>query len=241
MLPSRSPSKGIPEMNEDTLQAQLDEMTARLRQCKAERDGARAWVRRLQREERTLTCVYCGKAYPPGTPTSGAEVLTEHIKVCPKHPMRAAEVDNAALRAELQAEREAHQHTAHAYEELERESDAAEWNEAREMLRYPPKCGDCDEMKARLIDAQHDEALAIVTLTSTMGERADLRAKLNAAEGATKKAAWILRNDLCAVRVRNALEVLEGALVARPDEAGGSENPADDPAVSLQDVGAGKG
>ncbi len=41
-----------------------------------------------------------------------------------------------------------------------------------------------DEMKARLIDAQHDEALAIVTLTSTVGERADLRAKLNAAERA---------------------------------------------------------
>ncbi len=97
-----------------------------------------------------------------------------------------------------------------------------------------------DEMKARLIDAQHDEALAIVTLTSTVGERADLRAKLNAAEEATKKAVWILRNDLYAVRVRNALEVLEGALAAQPDEAEGSENPADDPAVSPEDVGAGK-
>ncbi len=102
------------------------------------------------------------------------------------------------LEREFEVEREAHQHTAHAYEELERESDAIE------------------------------------------AERDALRAKLNAAEEATKKAVWILRNDLYAVRVRNALEVLEGALVARPDEAGGSENPADDPAVSLQDVGAGK-
>ncbi len=103
---------------------------------------------------------------------------------------------------------------------FKREQAEAERDEAREMLRYPPKCGDCAEMKARLIDAQHDEALAIVTLTSTVGERADLRAKLNAAEGALKKSAWILRNDLYAVRVRNALEVLEGAL-GKPDEAGG--------------------
>lgn len=38
-----------------------------------------------------LTCVYCGHAYPEGTPASGAEiaVLTEHIKVCDRHPMRA--------------------------------------------------------------------------------------------------------------------------------------------------------
>lgn len=40
--------------------------------------------------QNTLTCVYCGHAYPPGTPTHGSQVLTEHIKVCPKHPLRAA-------------------------------------------------------------------------------------------------------------------------------------------------------
>jgi len=38
-----------------------------------------------------VTCVYCGMEYPDGTPTSKAEILTEHIKVCPKHPMRQAE------------------------------------------------------------------------------------------------------------------------------------------------------
>lgn len=38
-----------------------------------------------------LTCVYCGHEYPADTPASGAPILTAHIKVCTKHPMRAAE------------------------------------------------------------------------------------------------------------------------------------------------------
>jgi hypothetical protein len=40
-------------------------------------------------EGNTLTCVFCGTAYPPGTPPSQHQALYEHIKVCPKHPMRA--------------------------------------------------------------------------------------------------------------------------------------------------------
>ena len=41
--------------------------------------------------DHVITCVYCGQAYPENTPTHGADVkvLTEHIKVCPKHPMKA--------------------------------------------------------------------------------------------------------------------------------------------------------
>ena len=37
-----------------------------------------------------ITCVYCGRAYPENTPTHGADVkvLTDHIKVCTKHPMK---------------------------------------------------------------------------------------------------------------------------------------------------------
>lgn len=50
-----------------------------------------------------LTCVYCGKQYPAGTPTHGADVqlLTDHIKACPKHPMRKAEEDVKKLRSAL--------------------------------------------------------------------------------------------------------------------------------------------
>lgn len=49
----------------------------------------------------TLTCVYCGTAYPEGTPPHGSSVLTDHIKVCTKHPLRAAEAKIAKLRAAL--------------------------------------------------------------------------------------------------------------------------------------------
>ncbi len=50
---------------------------------------------------RVLTCVYCGHQYPQDTPAAGSEVLTEHIKVCERHPLRKAEADVALLRAAL--------------------------------------------------------------------------------------------------------------------------------------------
>lgn len=49
----------------------------------------------------TLTCVYCGMAYPEGTPPHGTSVLTDHIKVCEKHPMRQAEQTIKTLRDAL--------------------------------------------------------------------------------------------------------------------------------------------
>ena len=48
-----------------------------------------------------LTCVYCGMAYPEGTPPHSAKILTDHIKVCNKHPMRKAEVVIVKLRNAL--------------------------------------------------------------------------------------------------------------------------------------------
>lgn len=50
---------------------------------------------------RVLTCVYCGHEYPQDTPAAGSEVLTEHIKVCPKHPLRQAEATIARLREKI--------------------------------------------------------------------------------------------------------------------------------------------
>ena len=38
-----------------------------------------------------LTCVYCGHQYPEGTPPHGDKLLTDHIKICKKHPLRKAE------------------------------------------------------------------------------------------------------------------------------------------------------
>lgn len=50
---------------------------------------------------RVLTCVYCGHEYPQDTPAHGSQVLTDHIKVCEKHPMRKLEADKARLRGAL--------------------------------------------------------------------------------------------------------------------------------------------
>lgn len=48
-----------------------------------------------------VTCVYCGSEYPAGTPTAGSGILTEHIRVCVKHPLRKAEFEIAMLRSAL--------------------------------------------------------------------------------------------------------------------------------------------
>lgn len=48
-----------------------------------------------------ITCVYCGFAYPDGTPTHGAKVLTDHIGACEKHPMRELERKYARVRGAL--------------------------------------------------------------------------------------------------------------------------------------------
>lgn len=52
-------------------------------------------------EGRILTCVYCGLEYPQGTPATGDQVLTDHIRICPKHPLRAAEEKIKLLRSTL--------------------------------------------------------------------------------------------------------------------------------------------
>lgn len=50
---------------------------------------------------RVLTCVYCGHEYPQDTPAWGDQVLTEHIKGCEKHPMRAVIVERDQLQDDL--------------------------------------------------------------------------------------------------------------------------------------------
>jgi polyhydroxyalkanoate synthesis regulator phasin len=50
-----------------------------------------------------INCVYCGHRYGPreGTPVAMADVLKEHIEVCPKHPAAALKKRVAELEAEL--------------------------------------------------------------------------------------------------------------------------------------------
>lgn len=58
-----------------------------------ERDEAREYAEHLYTEfgDRKVHCVYCGHAFEGGTPPSQDARLTEHIKVCLKHPMRRYE------------------------------------------------------------------------------------------------------------------------------------------------------
>lgn len=71
----------------------------------SERDSARQFAEaviakynRLRDERRVVTCVYCGFRYAPGTPPSHSDVLTEHIRTCEKHPLRAVQEENARLK-----------------------------------------------------------------------------------------------------------------------------------------------
>jgi hypothetical protein len=57
----------------------------------------------LQNKSQTLTCVYCGHEYPPGTPSSNHEALTQHIAVCDKHPMKEVVVRNNLLERVIRA------------------------------------------------------------------------------------------------------------------------------------------
>jgi hypothetical protein len=50
---------------------------------------------------RVLTCVYCGREYPQDTPAHGDKILTDHIAVCEKHPMRKVVRERDVLRAAL--------------------------------------------------------------------------------------------------------------------------------------------
>ena len=51
----------------------------------------------LNSRSNVVTCAFCGQAYPDGTPTTKHELLTEHIKTCPAHPMRKIEADRDLL------------------------------------------------------------------------------------------------------------------------------------------------
>lgn len=55
----------------------------------------------MDNEKRILTCVYCGMEYPQDTPSWGNDILTEHIKVCEKHPMKKLKEENIKLRKAL--------------------------------------------------------------------------------------------------------------------------------------------
>lgn len=70
--------------------------------------GLKQWVADLQ-SGMYVNCVYCGHNYGPKdkVPTSMAEVLKDHIKQCPEHPMSKLQKQHEAVRLRLIAEVEA--------------------------------------------------------------------------------------------------------------------------------------
>lgn len=82
-----------------------EKILARCSTIERERDGLAARLRRATIQNRRLTCVYCGQAYPTGTPASGKDVeaLTKHIEQCTAHPLFKANQKIAALEAQRDA------------------------------------------------------------------------------------------------------------------------------------------
>ena len=56
------------------------------------------WINDLQ-SGMYINCVYCGHRYGPSkdTPVAMAEVLKQHIEVCPEHPMSKLRVKYETL------------------------------------------------------------------------------------------------------------------------------------------------
>lgn len=95
---------------------------------------------------RVLTCVYCGHEYPQDSPAWGNQVLTDHIKVCAQHPMRAVEarvkeLEQALLDAQLGAD--GLLKTAHEREDALKAKVEAEFPTAEE---YEGAAGDMREV-----------------------------------------------------------------------------------------------
>lgn len=55
----------------------------------------------MNKNRTVVTCVYCGHEYPDGTPKAKHDLLTSHISICVKHPMRKAELTIISLQKAL--------------------------------------------------------------------------------------------------------------------------------------------
>ena len=90
------------ELDREKLRAIDKEWNAALAQrdeARTENERLQQWVNDLQ-AGMYINCVYCGHQYGPDdeVPATMAEVLKEHIAVCPKHPLAEARAKNERLR-----------------------------------------------------------------------------------------------------------------------------------------------
>jgi hypothetical protein len=77
------------EGSEATHHNACDCREAHFKELEEENKGLLQWIADLQ-SGMYINCVYCGHRYPPGTPDVRDDVLYEHIKKCPKHPLSKA-------------------------------------------------------------------------------------------------------------------------------------------------------
>jgi DNA repair exonuclease SbcCD ATPase subunit len=73
---------------------EIAELNARVGELEAERDAAVKW---LDEYKSKTYCAYCGATF---NIDSDASHVSEHIRTCPHHPMRALEAENKRLREE---------------------------------------------------------------------------------------------------------------------------------------------
>jgi len=68
-----------------------------------ENQRLRAWIDDLQ-SGMYINCVYCGHRYGPKdeVPETKAQVLKDHIEICPKHPMSRLKKELASVNEKLQ-------------------------------------------------------------------------------------------------------------------------------------------
>jgi cell division protein FtsB len=73
---------------------------ANMHRLESENQRLQRWVHDLQ-SGMYINCVYCGHRYGPKESTSVtmADILKQHIEICPLHPMSELKKENEILRA----------------------------------------------------------------------------------------------------------------------------------------------
>lgn len=130
---------------------------------RAELERLQQWVNDLQ-AGMYINCVYCGHRYGPDdeVPATMAEVLKEHIAVCPKHPLAEARAECERLREALVTIRGAtRDRGGFTWERFFRIADEAlaakptgEPEQDREVARGACTCVNCG--KCFMSDERHD-------------------------------------------------------------------------------------
>ena len=95
--------KAVPVTERHGLRVCVLQLQSKLTAAQANIKELEEWVNDLQ-SGLYINCVYCGHRYGPreSTPAVMADVLYEHIKICPKHPLSKAQQTIAEQAKEIE-------------------------------------------------------------------------------------------------------------------------------------------